>query len=163
MSAMKPDAVDQLHHDHVHLNRLVEGLRSSVQSCLRGEQDPADLQAEMREFVHVAQEELLEHFDTEETGLFPWITERFPDQSMIVAELEVAHDRLCGVMSRMARLVESAPEDFAHQLDATVALFARFDANYVKHARDERDLLQQLTSRLTPEMRREVDAMLAEL
>ena len=24
MSAMKPDAVDQLHHDHVHLNRLVE-------------------------------------------------------------------------------------------------------------------------------------------
>ena len=51
----------------------------------------------------------------------------------------------------------------AHQLDATVALFARFDANYVKHARDERDLLQQLTSRLTPEMRREVDAMLAEL
>lgn len=163
MSASKPDAVDQLHHDHVHLNRLVEGVRRSVQACLRGELEAADLQSEMGEFLHVAQEELLEHFDLEETGLFPWITEHFPDQSVIVAELEIAHDRLCGVMSRMQWLVAAEPDTFASQLDAIVALFARFDANYVKHARDERDLLHQLSSRLTPEQRTQVDALLAEL
>jgi hypothetical protein len=70
---------------------------------------------------------------------------------------------MCGVLLRLERLVEQPTEVFAEHLDAAVALFARFDANFVQHARDERHLLNSLSERLTAEQRKTIDRMLAEL
>lgn len=163
MDSQHPDAVSALEHDHEHLNRLVAHLRESVQQCLRGESEPEELQEQLSDFIGLAQEELVEHFDKEETGLFPFIAEAFDDQADVVEKLERAHDRMCGVLLRLERLVEQPTEVFAEHLDAAVALFARFDANFVQHARDERHLLNSLSERLTAEQRKTIDRMLAEL
>ena len=70
MSVEKPDRFEQLQHDHLHLNRLVEELRGSLQACLRGEADPAELFSEVEEFVAAAADELFEHFDAEESAFY---------------------------------------------------------------------------------------------
>lgn len=163
MTSTQPDAVEILEHDHEQLNRLVAHLREAVQECLRGEMEPGELQEQLADFIGLAQDELVEHFDKEETGLFPFIADAFADQGDVIEKLERAHDRMCGVMLRLERLAELPPEGFAEQLDAVVALFARFDANFVQHARDERNLLNSLSTRLTAEQRRNIDRMLAEL
>ena len=96
-------------------------------------------------------------------GLFPFIADAFDDQAEVVEKLERAHDRMCGVLLRLERIVDQPPAVFTEQLDAAVALFARFDANFVQHARDERNLLTSLSERLTAEQRKTIDRMLAEL
>jgi hypothetical protein len=81
----------------------------------------------------------------------------------VIEKLELAHDRMCGVLSRLDRATESDLESFEAQLDTIIAFFARFDANFVQHARDEAELLRAIASRLTSEQRQEVDLLLAEI
>lgn len=157
------DAVTKLEHDHVHLTRLVDGLRESTQACLRGEAEPADLKADFDEFLRVAQEELFEHFDVEETGLFPYLVEQFPDTEGTITSLEAGHDRMCGILSRLERALAQPEEQLFADFDSLIALFARFDANFVRHARDEAGLLRSLQTRLSDEQRRTVARLLAEI
>lgn len=87
-------------------------------------------------------EELFEHFAREEEGLFPYLLEQMPDQADTIAQLQAAHDRICGAASRLKAL---APE----QIDLAVTLFKRFDAEYTGHAQREADFLRNLGSRLS--------------
>lgn len=164
MSVETPDRFEQLQHDHLHLNRLVEELRGSLQACLRGEADPIELFAEVEEFVAAAADELFEHFDAEESGLFPYVVERLPETKQQIRSLENGHDRICGTLTRLERAVAHGdPERFAAEIDTFVALFARFDANYAKHAIEEEALLRSLGERLDPASRSELARLLAEI
>ena len=150
------DPVQRLEHDHVHLNRIVDDLRESIHEVLRGERPPNDLRDTLDAFLALAQEELFAHFEREETALFPYLAERMPESREVIADLELAHDRMCGVVSRMQHLLRPDAPPLADQFDAIVGLFARFDANFLKHAREEWDLLKSASSRLEPEQRREL-------
>ncbi|MCB9507898.1 MAG: hemerythrin domain-containing protein [Myxococcales bacterium] len=160
---MQSDELERLEHDHAHLNRLVDGLRESAQACLRGETEPLDLRADLEEFTRVAHEELFEHFDREETGLFPYLSTTLPDLAPTLAQLEAGHDRMCGLLVRLERAFDVPDERFVADFDAVVALFARFDALYVQHAKSEGALLRALPTRLDAAQRREVARLLSEL
>ena len=160
---MQDDAVTKLEHDHVHLTRLVDGLRESTQACLRGEAEPLELKADIDEFLRVAQDELFEHFDVEETGLFPYLVDQFPDIEGTVRALEAGHDRICGILSRMEHSLARPEEEIVADFDGLIALFARFDANFVRHAREEAGLLRALQTRLNEEQRRTVARLLSEI
>jgi hemerythrin-like domain-containing protein len=157
------DPVQKLEHDHIHLNRVVESLRDSVQACLRGEREPTELEDDFAEFVELVKDELFEHFEREESALFPYVAEQFPDLAPTIAGLSAAHDRICGVASRLEHVVAQGPRAFREQFETIVALFARFDANFMMHARDERDLIGSLSRRLNDEQRRLIAQMLSEL
>ena len=157
------DPVRQLAHDHVHLNRVVDATREAVQQALRGEMDTEELTDALREFLDLVAEEMYEHFELEETQLFPYVLELFPDKQPVVERLEQAHDRMCGVCSRIERLVEAGPRHIEQNYDTLVSLFARFDANYIKHAGDEHALIDDLAARLGPEERARAPALLAEI
>jgi len=157
------DAVQRLEHDHIHLNRMVAGLREAIQECLQGDREPIELRDDFEEFLGLVQEELFEHFEREETGLFPYIAEQLPDLKPVVDALEIAHDRICGVASRMEHMINQGDDTFDQSFDLLVALFARFDANFIKHAREERELLRSLTGRLDATQRAHVAKLLAEL
>jgi hypothetical protein len=55
------------------------------------------------------------------------------------------------------------PAAFAQDFDAFVALFARFDANYSKHAIEEQAMLTSLMSTLGDDARAEISRLLAEI
>lgn len=160
---MFEDAVSQLEHEHEQLNRLVDGLRDSTQAALRGEANTDELRSDLTEFLRVAQDELFEHFDVEETGLFPYLLEQLPDTAEVIRGLESGHDRMCGLLSRMERMLELPNETLEADFDALIALFARFDAIYARHSREEAQLLRDTADRLNPEQRAEVARLVAEI
>jgi iron-sulfur cluster repair protein YtfE (RIC family) len=157
------DPVEQLEHEHLHLNRVVESLREAFAEALRGERDLVDLRETLEEFLELAGEELYAHFDREESGLFPYLREILPDTAPTLDGLSVAHDRICGIVSRLEHHVRQGDDAFAAAFDAVTALFARFDANYARHARDEQGLIRSLAGRLDQQQRRDVARLLAEL
>ncbi|TVR00490.1 MAG: hemerythrin domain-containing protein [Deltaproteobacteria bacterium] len=162
-TAPQTDSVEQLEHDHRHLSRLVDGMRESLREAIRGERSAEDLRADLNEFVALVQEELFEHFGKEEEGLFPWLIERLPDTRDRVASLERGHDRICGVASRLQYIAGDSAVDLGAQLDTLVTLFARFDAYFTKHARDEWELLMEVKQRLEPDQRKELGRLLDEI
>jgi hypothetical protein len=152
------DPVQKLEHDHHHLTRLVDDLRGGIQEVLRGDRQAAELREPLDSFMELAQEELFAHFEYEEVTLFPFLIEKMPDCRASVAELELAHDRMCGVVSRMSHMLGQGDEALTQNFDAFVVMFARFDANFVKHARDEWELLQLASSGLSEADRRTLAA-----
>lgn len=154
------DSVDKLEHDHMHLSRLVDGMRESLREAIRGEKDGEALRSDLEEFLELVQEELFEHFGKEEEGLFPWLIERLPDTRDRVASLEQGHDRICGVASRLQHIASVEAADLADHLDTLVTLFARFDAYFTKHARDEWELFTHVRTRLDEPERRELARLL---
>lgn len=164
MNADSLDRFEQLQHDHLHLNRLVEDLRASLQACLRDEGDAEELFGTVEEFLAAASDELFEHFDAEESGLFPFVVERLPKTSGLIRSLENGHDKICGTLTRLERFVAHGdPARFAGEFDSFVALFARFDANYAKHAKEEEAMLKLVGERLDPDARDELARLLAEI
>jgi iron-sulfur cluster repair protein YtfE (RIC family) len=142
---------------------MVEAVNDAVQAALRGERTPQEIQSEVIEFLTVAEDEIYEHFDREEQGLFPFVIKTMPDSEKRVRDLEMAHDRMCGVLSRMHRIADQAGEAFANDFDAFVAIFARFEANYSKHSKDEWHLLNELGQQVDDEDREELAEILRAL
>jgi iron-sulfur cluster repair protein YtfE (RIC family) len=137
----------QLEHDHTTLSQAVADLRATLSHVPR-DVFVAKLDAVM--------DELFEHFAIEEEGLFPYLLEQMPDQADAIAQLQAAHDRICGAASRLKAL---APE----QIDLAVSLFKRFDAEYTGHAQREAEFLRSLGSRLTAEQHETLAQILRDL
>ena len=159
----KIDPIGKFEHDHVHLTRMVDAIRDSIQGCLRGEVEPGELRDDFADFLSLLNEELYEHFDLEEEGLFPYILEHFADTKELIDSLQRGHDRMCGLASRMEHMLRNDAEAFGERFDALIALFARFDANYVKHAASERGLLRSLHERVNPAQRKALAEILEAL
>lgn len=156
--------IDQLEHDHLIVEKIVSDLREAIQSALRGERDPLELRDTFSEFLSVADEELFEHFDREEQVVFPFLTETIPNAADSIQRLENAHDRMCGAMVRMQRILdEDGDTHFLESFDALVALFTRFDANFGRHSREELNLFRTLGEQLTPEQLATLKDLLAEI
>jgi hypothetical protein len=140
-----------LEHDHATLSQTVAELRAQANDARAGFPD--------EEFVgKLAKlaDELFEHFAREEEGLFPFILQALPDQAEAIAEMQAAHDRICGAASRIAHLGDRPNGDLA------LSLFRRFDAEYTGHAQREAEFLRSLGARLTPEQRRALEDVLRE-
>jgi len=157
------DPVERLTHDHHHLNRMVASLREAMQEVARGEREPIQLRDDVTEFLDLAQDELFEHFEVEETQLFPFVVERLPELGETIEHLSVGHDRMCGAISRLERCSRLDDDAFGEQIDQVIALIARFDANYLRHAQEEYDLIQVLATRLDATDRDTVAKLLDEI
>ena len=162
MSASDP-TLQRLEHDHLHIAKLVEALRETLQAAIRGEHDVTSLHAELEEFLSLAQEEIFEHFQREEEALFPFVMEHFPDTADTIRGLERAHDHICGVTSRMMHIADTGPEGTAQQLDALLSLFARFDAYFSRHAKEEGKLLEFLRFNLGDQERARLALILEDI
>jgi hypothetical protein len=153
---MTEDPLLRLEHDHTDLSRRVAELRDELPASRR---DPARRAELMRELGELT-EDLFEHFAREEEGLFPFIARVLPDLEPAVASLAAAHDRICGAASRLTALEHRAPNP---ALDLAAVMFARFDAEYVEHARRESEFLRSLANRVDARHRDELAAILRTL
>lgn len=147
---MTSDPIASLEHDHVHLSRLVADVRRLLGS------EPID-QEQVVSALTALRDDLFDHFGREEEALFPYLRATLPDLAAALAELEAAHDRICGGVSRLLGALSSE----AHRTLAP-SLFARFDGEYGEHARREAELLRGLGPRLDATQRAQVALLLRE-
>ena len=151
------DPLDELEHDHGRLSALVFEILNALESKLSP--PPPVQQAWLHEHLVELREALLLHFAREEEGLFPFVQEHFAEAAPRVADMSVAHDGMCGSITRMAYLAEPGIDSFAKRIPAITASFTRFLEGYVNHSRIETELVEELAQRLDAGQR----AALAEL
>jgi iron-sulfur cluster repair protein YtfE (RIC family) len=170
--AHSPDPLFRLEHDHTHLSRLVADLRDALAVIRAGRDETGERREEFASVLAGLAAELFEHFAREEEGLFPFLQERLPDMRPAIADIERAHDRICGAASRILALLESAARKgppsgtgpLAEQDFALVAsLFDRFDTEYTAHARNEAEFLRSLAPRLDGRQRESLAEILRQL
>ena len=162
-----PDPIFRLEHDHTHLSRLVAELRDALTAIRAGRDEAGERREEFASVLGGLASELFEHFAREEEGLFPFIQERFPELRSAIAEIERAHDRICGAASRVLALLDGGArkgEPLAeHDFALVASLFDRFDADYAAHARNEADFLRALAPRLDVGQRESLAEILRQL
>ncbi|NVB80567.1 MAG: hemerythrin domain-containing protein [Kofleriaceae bacterium] len=142
------DAVRDLSHDHAELNRRVLAVGAKLEMLRRGTQvDLAPALDELREMLFL-------HFAREEEGLFPFVTDAAPTLAVQVQEMAVAHDTICGSLSRACHLARSGAE-----VGSLAALYERFENAYADHARREADLLSRLDELLDADHREQLAAL----
>lgn len=135
------DPVQDLVHDHADINRRVLALGAAIRALDRN--DGNGLAVALVHRMSELRELLFLHFAREEEGLFPFVAEMVPDLAGPVHEMALAHDTICGALARMYHL--AAANGSVHVI---LAVFARFEAAYARHAEAEAELLRELTARL---------------
>jgi hypothetical protein len=147
--------VAEIRHDHRELDKRVLNVGALVRELRRDER-----QAGLRERVTRAVDELCDHMllhlAREEEGLFPFVAAILPELRRTVRACVRAHDGLCGALLRMKRSVNVSAESSRAQL---LAMSARFQTLYAMHSRREGALLEQIGTRLGPQHREELAAL----
>lgn len=145
------DPVGDLAHDHAELNGRVLELGAIVSGRRKPESSLVMSLSELRE-------QLFLHFAREEEGLFPFVSQQFPDLADQVHTMAVAHDAICGAVARMFHLAsaEAAPSAFR-------AVFDRFEAAYATHAIAESELLRNLEGRFDADQRTQLALLVRDL
>ena len=140
------DPIAQLTHDHGELNRRVIAL--GVQMQKQHEVDA--LLVPLRDL----REQLFLHFAREEEGLFPFVLENVGGLAERIHEMEIAHDTICGALARMVHLAQTSSS-----LASLTPLFERFETAYATHAQMEGELLATLATKLDPDQRTRLAAL----
>lgn len=161
--AIPDNIVTTLEHEHHHVEKIMDDMREAIGQVLREERAPVDLRDTFDAFSAIADDELYGHFDREEQVLFPFLLENFPDAKDTIRRLEHGHDRMCGALSRMQRLLAQDEAAIENNFDAIMMLFARFDTNFMQHVEEERELLSAMSKRLDPEQLKTLARMLSEI
>lgn len=89
-------------------------------------------------------EELFHHFAREEEGLFPFVTDVFPEHAAQVETMATAHDAICGALARAYHLATSNAD-----AAIVISIYNRFEQAYAAHARAESELFDELGAKLT--------------
>ena len=148
------DAVHRLSHDHADLNARVLLAGTGVRALDGAEARMQELASQLREL----RERLFLHFAREEEGLFPFVADTIPALAEQVTAMAIAHDTICGALARMCHLTSAN-----HPVTTLTALFDRFEASYIEHARAEAALLGELDQRLDATQRRQLAELVAGL
>lgn len=148
---MSTDPIHLLAHDHADINRCVLALGTALEQL---EREPGPTPRTLTALLDQLRETLFLHFAREEEGLFPFVSEAFPELADTVLEMETAHDAICGGIARMCDLVATNAA-----LSGVLPVFRRFENAYARHARTEAKLLESLESRLDSEQRKRLSAL----
>lgn len=130
------DPLREIVHDHGALNRMVRELGARVRG---GDRDVANEDHTLVRLINSLREELFRHFAREEEGLFPFISEVLPELDVRVQEIAVAHDTICGALSRLFHLSVTSLSTSALE-----PVFTRFESAYAAHSALEGVLLLEL-------------------
>ncbi|HEY0194713.1 MAG TPA: hemerythrin domain-containing protein [Kofleriaceae bacterium] len=152
------DPIDDLTHDHADINRRVLAVGSAIRALDREGGD--GLARALVKQVGELRELVFRHFAREEEGLFPFVTEAFPDAGesselgQAVQAMAVAHDAICGALARVYHLAEANAE-----IAAITLVFGRFETAYASHAETEAQFLRKLAASLAPGQRDQLAAL----
>ena len=144
---MMRDALPHLSQDHGELNRRVLAISAQLRRESGSASSLAYSLVDLRELMFT-------HFAREEEGVFPFVAERIPALASRVQEMAIAHDTICGALSRACHLASTAG-DRAQLL----ALYERFEQAYAAHAHSEAELFETLDRQLDASDREHLAAL----
>lgn len=112
----------------------------------RGQSKLDDELHEMTDGLEAFREELLEHFDREQEGAFPWLANRLPRERARVDELIAQHDRIAESINTVVSdlLEQGTSADVSKWSEA----LARFDVLYAEHSKSELAFFRDVTTAL---------------
>jgi iron-sulfur cluster repair protein YtfE (RIC family) len=145
------DPIGDLAHDHADLNRRVLELGAIVSGRRKPQTSLITSLSELRE-------QLFHHFAREEEGLFPFVSEHFPEVADQVHTMAIAHDAICGAVARMFHLASTEAKPSAIR-----AVFDRFESAYATHANVETELLRGLDGKLDADQRTQLALLVRDL
>ena len=148
------DSISDLAHDHHELNRHVLAAGSALRALLR---DPAARPA-FETALSNLHDLLFDHFAREEEAMFPFIADAFADLATRVHDMTIAHDTICGALTRALHLANNTGE-----AEPIRALYERFEQAYAGHAALEATLLRELDQRLSSAQREQLGSLLEDL
>lgn len=150
------DPVQDLVHDHADINRRVLALGTAIRSLDRNDGNGMALALTSR--LGELRELLFLHFAREEEGLFPFVAEAVPELADRARGMALAHDAICGGLARMYHLAATNAD-----LPVLLAVFARFETTYARHAETEAELLRELTGKLDAAQRAQLSELVSGL
>lgn len=145
------DSVSDLTHDHRDINQRV----LAVSGALRQLDGDTDGFSAFTVGISELHDLLFAHFAREEEGLFPFLADALPDLAGRVHDMTIAHDTICGALTR-ARHLATSPDN----LEAVRTMYERFELAYATHASTETALLADLETRLAPDQRAALEGLL---
>jgi len=147
------DLVAALEDEHGPLTTRVRELGELVAAITGGACAPQAAHAEFVERLEALRDALLDHFGREEECFFPFFAEALPDTAPAVRELEAAHDRICGALTRLVHLSARSEAAFVQSFGHVARVYSRFAATYAEHAASEHAVLRQAAEHLSDEQR----------
>lgn len=154
------DPIQELEHSHAELSTLVLELAEVLRLARGGRVPTAVERSTFLICLGSLRDALLQHFATEEEGLFPFVRDELPDRRNAVDELEASHDTICGALLRLSYLATHVDDAFRTQLPTVLSVFERFQKAYAMHSQDEIELFRMLGLSLTIERRKKLAELL---
>ncbi len=128
------DLLAALEDSHGPLAARVQGLGELVAAITEGARAPQSAPAEVVAGLEVLRDELLDHFGREEECFSPFFVGALPNVAPAVHELEAAHDRIWGALTRLAPLSAWSVAAFAQSIVHVARAYSRFAVAYAEHA-----------------------------
>ena len=157
------ELLDQLHHEHAHLNRLFTELSETFRRVAAGkvsDEDADDALATAAEDLTVALDEMLHHFSQEEEILFVELVQRFPELHASVAELERNNESITKETKLLLGMLGRGHQSFRDDFDHAVQTLESVSHKVAQHTKDEARVYGAALKQLAPAERR---AMLEQL
>lgn len=157
------DLIDQLHHEHAHLNRLFAELATTFEEVAAGDvtgDDCDDALATAAEDLTVALDEMLRHFSQEEEILFVELAARFPELRDDIQALEQNHESITTHTRWLLAMLARGYASFREEYESAVERLAAVSREVSQHTLDEVRVYDDALKLLDPDERR---AMLEQL
>lgn len=151
----KTDLIEQLHHEHAHLNRLFTELSETFSHIAASRVDDVDdALATAADDLNVALDEMLHHFSQEEEILFVELVQRFPEMRVEIERLEKNHENIAEHTRWLLSLLGRGPEAFKKDCDRAIEVVAAVTREVTQHTNDEARIYGEALRRLGPDERR---------
>jgi hemerythrin-like domain-containing protein len=155
----KSDLIDLVHHEHHHMTRLFEDLRSTFERIASEDLSP-DLRSEIVETAHedlqTAFDELLHHFSQEEEVFFVEMEKRFPSLSDDIAGLVQTHEFVCDRTRWLQNALDRDATALAADVERVHDVLATLQSTLVDHTNIENELFGKALREMTPTERQEL-------
>lgn len=144
-TSSKSDLLDIVHHEHAHLRRLFTDLATSFSALAAGElanEERTEFLTTASEDLHVALEDMLEHFNQEEEVFFVELEERFPELRERIDVLVKGHETMSQRMRWLKEQLGKPGEELDRNAAVVLDVIQSMARLVEEHTDDETELFE---------------------
>jgi hemerythrin-like domain-containing protein len=162
------DCILAIDHEHAHLSALLRDLENAlgnwVDASLSDNPGKGPSAHSVLDILTLLKDDTYEHFEREEHGLFPNLRAKFPELSIKLDELQLAHEEICKNLMQLETSLEKSPKNanFEHRAEITASA-KHLVSLYWRHTAIEWKVLRDLLGRLDPDNQKVILEQLLEI
>lgn len=152
----KSDLIDLVEHEHEHMTKLFEDLRSTFEQLVMDDVDDADKREIIetsQEDLRVAYDELLHHFSQEEEVFFVRMERRFPELAEEIASLVETHEFVCDRTRWLQHVLEQDVDVIVSHLTRVGETLTTLQQTLLDHTNRENEIFVAALKRMSVQER----------